>query len=464
MSTAVVATGVVQGSTFAVNPSSLSPDVENQLEKANNQTTACPSTTPDICSDAGGGNVCVSFATDIANCGSCGNACPAAQSCVSGACSCPSATPNFCAAVGCVDFMKDRNNCGSCGNVCPATLSCVSGSCSCQATDEATLRTCLAQADPGGAIQVIGTITLNSLAPNTPALVVDKSVKFLGGQNSVLQSTTVEGAAPLTFIQVTADNVEFGSGLTIKQQAPTTSSEATAIGVPNVVNGLVSAAAVEFVEFGYVMRGSFSISGSTKYIGRLGNNHRHVAVYKMTADSAVHDLTFDFPSEATPRSNVFLMTNTADSSFTGKLTVQNVVQSNLAIACRQFFNFESGYTDITNMALEILGNQWNDANGGIFLFFGVGNPVARFTSVNIANNYQGDAGTASYKGIFFVTGNPSVPLKTIGNYANLATSGNDSPAQRGTGGLVPGFFWLPPLPGQQLQLNTFAADSTVYAP
>ena len=55
MSTAVVATGVVQGSTFAVNPSSLSPDVENQLEKANNQTTACPSTTPDICSDAGGG-------------------------------------------------------------------------------------------------------------------------------------------------------------------------------------------------------------------------------------------------------------------------------------------------------------------------------------------------------------------------------------------------------------------------
>ena len=256
----------------------------------------------------------------------------------------------------------------------------------------------------GGAIQVIGNITLNSPAPNTPALVVDKSVKFLGGQNSVLQSTTVEGAAPLTFIQVTADNVEFGSGLTIKQQAPTTSGSdpdgiATAIGVPTVVNGLVSAAAVEFVEFGYVMRGSFSISGSTKFIGRLGNNHRHVAVYKMTADSAVHDLTFDFPSEATPRSIVFLLTTTAGSSFTGKLTVQNVVQSNLAIACRQFLNFESGYTDITNMALEILGNQWNDANGGIFLFFGVGNPVARFTSVNIANNYQGDAGTASYKDI-----------------------------------------------------------------
>jgi hypothetical protein len=326
----------------------------------------------------------------------------------------------------------------------------------------------LAQAGPGGAIQVIGIITLNSLAPNTPALVVDKSVKFLGGQNSVLQSTTVEGAAPLTFIQVTADNVEFGSGLTIKQQAPTTSASdpggiATAIGVPlnTVVNGLVSAAAVEFVEFGYVMRGSFSISGSTKYTGRLGNNHRHVAVYKMTADSAVHDLTFDFPSEATPRSSVFFFTTTAGSSFTGKLTVQNVVQSNLAIACRQFFNFESGYTDITNMALEILGNQWNDANGGISLFFGVDNPLARFTSMNIGNNYQGDAGTASYKGIFFVTGNPSVPVKTIGNYANLATSGNDSPAQRRTGGLVPGFFWLPPLPGQQM--NTFAADGDVYA-
>ena len=499
----------MKGSTFAVNPSSLSPDVESQLEIANNQTTACPSTTPDICSADGGGNVCVdftkdrnncgscgnacpaaqscvsgacscpsatpnfcaavgcvNFTKDRNNCGSCGNACPAAQSCVSGACSCPSATPNFCAAVGCVDFMKDRNNCGSCGNVCPATQSCVSGTCSCQATDEATLRTCLAQADPGGAIQVIGTITLNSLAPNTPALVVDKSVKFLGGQNSVLQSTTVEGAAPLTFIQVTADNVEFGSGLTIKQRAPTTSASdpggiATAIGVPTAVNGLVSAAAVEFVEFGYALRGSFIISGSTKYIGRLGNNHRHVAVYKMTADSAVHDLTFDFPSEATPRSNVFLMPNTADSSFTGKLTVQNVVQSNLAIACRQFFNFEAGYTDITSMALEILGNQWNDANGGIFLFFGVDNPLAPFTSVNIANNYQGDAGTASYKGIFFVTGDPSVPPKTIGNYANLTTSGNDSPAQR-TGLLRPGFFWLPPLPGQQM--NTFAADSTVYAP
>ena len=209
---------------------------------------------------------------------------------------------------------------------------------------------------------MIGTITLNSLAPTTPALVVGKSVKFLGGQNSALQSTTDEGFTPSTFIQVTAGNVEFGSGLTIKQRAPTTSVSdpggiATAIGVPTVVNGLVSAADVEFVEFGYVMRGSFSISGSTKYIGRLGNNHRHVAVYKMTADSAVHDLTFDFPSEATPRSIVFLLTTTAGSSFTGKLTVQSVVQSNLAIACRQFFNFEAGYSAISNMALEILSNQ-----------------------------------------------------------------------------------------------------------
>jgi len=601
VSTAVVATGVVQGSSFAVNPSSLSPDVENQLEKANNQTTACPSTTPDICGDAGGGNVCVSFATDIANCGSCGNACPAAQSCVSGVCSCPSATPNFCAADGCVDFTKDRNNCGSCGNVCPAaqscvsgacscpsatpnfcaadgcvdftkdrnncgscgnvcpaaqscvsgacscpsatpnfctavgcvdftkdrnncgscgnvcpaaqscvsgacscpsatpnfctavgcvdftkdsnncgscgnvclpTLSCVSGTCSCQATDEPTLRACLAEAVPGGAIQVIGTITLNSPATTMPALVVGKSVKFLGGQNSVLQSTTVESAAPKTFIEVTADNVEFGSGLTIKQRAPVSNDQATAIASGTVVNGLVSAAAVEFVEFGYSMRGSFNISGSTKYMppGRPGNNHRHVAVYKMTADSAVHDLTFDFPPEATPRSNVFFLSNTTDSSFTGKLTIQNVVQSNLAIACRQFFNFEAGYSTISNMALEILGNQWNDAAGGIFLYFGVDNPLAHFTSVNIANNYQGDAGTAvpaSYKGIFFVSGTPVPPFgppipqnKTIGNYANLATSGNDSPAQR-TGLLRPGFFWLPPSPGQQM--NTFAADGDVYA-
>jgi len=232
----------------------------------------------------------------------CGNVCPATQSCVSGACSCPSATPNFCAAVGCVDFMKDRNNCGSCGNVCPATLSCVSGTCSCQATDEPTLRACLAEAVPGGAIQVIGTITLNSPATTMPALVVGKSVKFLGGQNSVLQSTTVESAAPKTFIEVTADNVEFGSGLTIKQRAPVSNDQATAIASGTVVNGLVSAAAVEFVEFGYSMRGSFNISGSTKYMppGRPGNNHRHVAVYKMTADSAVHDLTFDFPPEATP--------------------------------------------------------------------------------------------------------------------------------------------------------------------
>jgi len=306
---------------------------------------------------------------------------------------------------------------------------------------------------------VIGTITLNSLAPTTPALVVGKSVKFLGGQNSALQSTTDEGFTPSTFIQVTAGNVEFGSGLTIKQRAPVFDGSATAIEVPfnTVVNGLVSAAAVDFMEFGYVMRGSFSISGWTTYIGRLNKRRRHVAVYKMTADSAVHDLTFDFPSEAVPVSNVFLLTTTADSSFTGKLTVQSVVQSNLAIACRQFFNFEAGYSAISNMALEILGNQWNDASGGIFLFFGVDNPLA---PVSIANNYQGDAGTASYKSIFFVTGDPSSPRKTIGNNANLATSGNDSPAQR-TGVLRPGFFWLPPLPSQQI--NTFAAENTVYA-
>jgi len=312
---------------------------------------------------------------------------------------------------------------------------------------------------------VIGTITLNRPAATSPAaLVVDKSVKFLGGQNSVLQSTDVEALAPTTLIQVTADNVEFGSGLTIKQRAPVSDPGgiATAIGVPTVVNGLVSAAAVEFVEFGYTLRGSFSISGSTTYIGRLGNDHRHVVVYKMTADSAVHDLTFDFPPETAPGAYVFLLTTTpTGSSFTGKLTLQNVVQSNLAISCWQFFNFQAGYSVISNMALEILGNQWNDARGGIFLNFGVDNPLARFTSVNIANNYQGDAGTASYKGIFFVTGDPSSPLKTIGNYANLATSGNDSPAQRGTGLLRPSFFWLPPLPGQQM--NTFAAERTVYA-
>jgi hypothetical protein len=328
----------------------------------------------------------------------------------------------------------------------------------------------LAAAVSGGAIQVIGTITLNRPAPTSPAaLVVDKSVKFLGGQNSVLQSTDVEALAPTTLIQVTADNVEFGSGLTIKQRAPVSNDQATAIASGAVVNGLVSAAAVEFVEFGYSMRGSFNISGSTKYMppGRLGNNHRHVAVYKMTADSAVHDLTFDFPSESTPVSNVIFLTTTADSSFAGKLTVQNVVQSNLAIACRQFFDFETGYSVISSMALEIMRNQWNDANGGIFLNFGVDNPLAPFTSVNIANNYQGDAGTvhpasSGYKGIFFVTGASSSPRKIIGTYTNLVTSGNDSPAQRtGPGVLRSSYFWLRQKPGQQI--NTFAANSEVYA-
>ena len=134
VSALVVATGVVQGSTFAVSPSSLSPEVVTELETANNQTSACPTATPDICAAAGGGgNVCVSFANDSKNCGSCSNACPSAQSCVAGTCACPSATPNFCAASGCVDFANDSNNCGSCGNSCGVGTTCQFGQCRCPA-------------------------------------------------------------------------------------------------------------------------------------------------------------------------------------------------------------------------------------------------------------------------------------------------------------------------------------------
>ena len=130
VSAAVVATGVVRGSTFAVSPSSLSPAVENQIENANNQTTTCPSATPDICSAVGGGSICVSLATDRDRCGSCSNVCPAAQSCVSGVCSCPSATPDLCGSA-CVNFATDSANCGACGNVCGVSTVCQSGQCRC---------------------------------------------------------------------------------------------------------------------------------------------------------------------------------------------------------------------------------------------------------------------------------------------------------------------------------------------
>ena len=317
-----------------------------------------------------------------------------------------------------------------------------------EVSDEAELRAALDEADPGQSIQVVGTITLTTTNVNTPSLTIDKAISIVGKRDSVLQSPA-DSSAAITFISVQADDVSFSSGLRIRHLKSPVSGGQTDSAIRVNGNNFESAADVEFVEFGYSLSGSFVIRGSTEYVGATGNNHRHIAIFSMTASSSIQDVSFSFPEEATPRSNVIFV-NTGSGTFDGGLTVRNVIQEDLSIACRQFFNYEAGFANIVpaNSFLSFEGNAWNDLNGGIFLIFPTDDPLQRFQFVSLTNNFQGDAaiGMAGYKGIFYITG--STPQRELGDVSNFISSGNESPGQTDPTALRPEYFWVN-VPGQE---------------
>jgi len=276
---------------------------------------------------------------------------------------------------------------------------------------EGNFTTALSSAVAGDIISLTANIDL------TATLVINKSVKVVGNGFSIQTPATSNTIA--TAVSVTADNVWFDSTLTIKQRKTNNTSVDVAVAVDAL--GFVSQATIEFMEFGYVLRGtdvSFNISGTTKYTGALGNNHRHIAIYTMTQNSVIDGVVFDFPQETTARANsIVLLYSTAGDVKTATLKVANTTMTTATYG-RQFFLIETltGITVGGNFGLIFDNNNFNDLNGGIgILSIAPQSPLNYLKYLQVTNNIQGSAAAANYKGLVFLDG--SGAITAIGNTA-----------------------------------------------
>lgn len=270
-----------------------------------------------------------------------------------------------------------------------------------QANDEATLIAAIAAAVDEDIIELTNNITL------TATLVINKQV-FVRGVGGATLQTAGAGTDPVTMISVTANGVGFDSTVTLKHRKTTNTSVECAVSVS--ATDFYSAAHVEFMEFGYVLRGSFTITGSMTYTGALGNSHRFIAIYKISDQSQITELEFDAPQEATARSNFILVSSSvATDVFDSHLRVHRCHQYDMTKYIRQFYMQDAVVSTADgNASLEFVGNSWNDLNGGIGLYVNRLSLFNFFYSIAIVNNWQGDAAIANYKGLMYID-SPAAP-------------------------------------------------------
>lgn len=282
-----------------------------------------------------------------------------------------------------------------------------------QASTEVELSAAITASTTGDIIELTADITLAT------TLVIDKAVKITGG--FIIQSAGTS-SDPVNLISVTAA-AYIDSTVTIKHRKTTNSTIEAAV----IVNttGFVSEATVEFMEFGYVLRGSFSIGGKTIYTGALGNSHRHIAIYNLSAPSLIENVEFDFPQEATARANLIVILSAgATDRYESMLKVSGCYHD-LTKFCRQFLFIESLLVTSRNASLWVDNCNWDDLNGGIGMTDAAQSPLDLFTNIIIYKNNQGSAAEASYKGMMFIDGAGSV--RTMGAPTFLAVADNNSP-------------------------------------
>jgi len=268
-------------------------------------------------------------------------------------------------------------------------------------TDEATLISAIASATAFDVISIDADITL------TATLVINKALKFTGSH--ILQSAG-GGTDPVTLINITANDVYIDSSITIKHKKTTNTSVEIAISLSSAER-FISQATVEFMEFGYTLRGSFSIGGKTTYTGALANNHRHFAVYNVSNPSEINGVVFDFTSEATPRDSfVYLSSNVASDKFNSVLRIANCVQFDMSKIGRQFYLQDAFVSDVAN-GLIVENCKFNQLNGDIGVVGASGQNVLTFFGfISLLNNYAGNAATLtdSYKGLFYMDGSGAI--------------------------------------------------------
>jgi hypothetical protein len=248
----------------------------------------------------------------------------------------------------------------------------------------------------------------------TATITVNKSVKIYG--NSTTRAISSAGGAtdPVVMFSITANNVLLGPNLTIWHKKTTNTSVECAVSVN--ASGFVSYATIKFMEFGYTLRGSFSIFGAMTYTGAFSNNHRFIGVYRIDAPSQVNGVVFDYPFENPARASFVLLTSSlASDKMNSVLRVAFCRQLNETRRIRQFFLQDAFLTDAAgvNPALIFEGNQFNDSNGGIGLYTTtLSAPLNFFAYIAVLNNWQGDESVFSYKGLFYVDG--TRPLFDLG--------------------------------------------------
>jgi hypothetical protein len=272
---------------------------------------------------------------------------------------------------------------------------------------QAELVTALTNAVQGDIISLTADIDVTS------TVTVNKGVRITGNGFAIQNANTSNTVVHI--LDITAANVYIDSTLTVKQRKTNNTSVDSAIRV-NGTN-FVSEAIVEFMEFGYVLNnGTFSISGELRYRGALGNSHRHIAVYGMSGNSKIENLSFDFVQETTARANLIVLLGSTVKQ--GTLRVANTVMTT-ADYCRQFFFLEA-WAGITprNFNLIFHNNVFNDLNGGIGLFAAPQPPLDYFGYISLTNNIQGDAAQLSsgYKGLVFFDGGTNKDLGTTDLY------------------------------------------------
>jgi hypothetical protein len=284
-----------------------------------------------------------------------------------------------------------------------------------EVADASALTSALTAAADGDVIKLTADITLAS------TLTVDKSVKFTGG--FALQSDA-STAAPVTLISVTAA-AYFDETITIKHRKTNNTSVECAVNVN--ATDFVSDARVEFMEFGYIVRGSFSIGGSTAYTGALGNSHRHIAISKITAPSQVEGVQFEFPQESTARANLIFISSASGTDLWDSLLKVSNCSHDLSKYCRQFLFIETLATTGRTASLWASQNSFNALNGGIgMLASSTATPFDQFAAIVLYKNYEGTAAEGNYKGVMFVDG--SGTLRSIGAPTILAVADNQGPS------------------------------------
>jgi hypothetical protein len=173
---------------------------------------------------------------------------------------------------------------------------------------------------------------------------------------------------------------------------------------------------INVMEFGVTARGNYVLDeNSYAYIGASQtNSHRFITLYGNSGESKITGNTFTAVTSAGTRyTNFILMTSTAGTSYSGKLYVDQNVQTGGSL--RQFLLHEAGVP--TGMELYVSNNEFDDLNGGIGIF----SPALYngYAKIGIFNNTQGGSAVGNYKGVFFVDGtgalNDTVELTYGGN-------------------------------------------------